>query len=117
MALTQTATNGYEVAWTLGELIRKARKNADLEQQQLADAVGVSRGLVGHWENDRGREPSYRQLVAIATATDFPLEILLSTIGYKSSIAGEPPDLTLVTGTSKTKCSGYTQSPLVASIT
>lgn len=98
MALTQTAANGFEVAWTLGELIRKARRNADLEQQELAEAVGVSRALVGHWENDRGREPGYRQLVAIAKATDFPLDILLSAIGYKSNIAGEPPDLTVHTG-------------------
>lgn len=97
MTLTQTA-NGHEIAWTLGELIRKAREDSELTQEELAEHVGVSRALVGHWEKDRGREPSYRQLRAIAEKTDFPLDILLSAFGYNSHLAGEPP-FDLIQGT------------------
>lgn len=95
MAMTQAAMP--EVVWSLGELMWKARKDAGLDQQAVATELGVSRALVGHWENDRS-EPSYRRLVRFAELTRFPLAVLLSTIGYKSNAAGEPPDLTVLPG-------------------
>ncbi len=98
MAIAQTALS--EIHWSLGELMWKARRNADLEQKDVAVALGVSRALVGHWENDRS-EPSYRRLVKFAELTGFPLDALLSTIGYKSEIAGESPILALVDGQGK----------------
>lgn len=85
------------VVWTLGEYMWKARKDAGLDQEQVAKAIGVSRALVGHWENDRS-EPSYRRLVKFAELTGFPLDVLLSAIGYNLHDAGEPPDLTVHEG-------------------
>lgn len=98
MAITQTALP--EIRWSLGELMWKARKDAGLDQQAVATALGVSRALVGHWENDRS-EPSYRRLVKFAELTGFPLDALLSTIGYKSEIAGESPIWPVITGQGK----------------
>lgn len=98
MAIAQTAIS--QVHWSLGELMWKARKDAGLDQQAIADELGVSRALVGHWENDRS-EPSYRRLVRFSELTKFPLDVLLSAIGYKSDDAGEPPDLTVVRGQGK----------------
>ena len=39
---------------TLGEKIKKARKNAGLTQEQLAEKLFVSRVTVSKWETGRG---------------------------------------------------------------
>jgi len=95
MAIAQTDIS--QVQWSLGELMWKARKDAGLDQQAVADALGVSRALVGHWENDRS-EPSYRRIVKFSEITNFPLPVLLSAFGYKWDEAGETPDLTVLPG-------------------
>lgn len=65
----------------LWQRIRQARKYADLTQQQLADACGVTRGAVALWE---AAEPEHRakpitdNLVAISKTTNVPLEWLLN---------------------------------------
>jgi transcriptional regulator with XRE-family HTH domain len=46
---------------TLGEAMRKARKDAGLEQQDVAEKVGVSRALVSKWERDV-TEPTFRKM-------------------------------------------------------
>lgn len=112
MALTQASDTN---PWTLGDYMRKARRLAGLDQDDVARGIGVSRALVGHWENDRS-EPSYRRLVKFAELTGFPLDVLLSAIGYISNGAGEPPDLKVAGGTPNPKRNGFTQSPLVASV-
>jgi transcriptional regulator with XRE-family HTH domain len=43
---------------SLGTRIRRARERKRMSQQQLADALGVSRGAVNAWENDRARPAS-----------------------------------------------------------
>lgn len=88
---------GQPIIWTLGDYMLKARRQAKLEQKDIAEACGVSRSLVGRWENDLS-EPSYRRLVRFAEVTSFPLDILLSAIGYKPFDAGGPPDLIVHTG-------------------
>ncbi len=57
-----------EMTFTNGELIRKAREDAGLDQRTLATAIGVSRETVCRWETGR-REPSARQVKAIEVAT------------------------------------------------
>lgn len=114
MALPQHST-GEPIVWTLGDYMLKARRDAKLEQKDIAEACGVSRSLVGRWENDLS-EPSYRRLVKFAEVTGFPLDILLSRIGYNLHSAGGAPDLSLIEGNRRAKPSGYTQSPLVASV-
>lgn len=53
---------------TNGELIRKARKEAGLDQAQLAALVGVRRETVCSWETNHS-EPSARQVKRIEKAT------------------------------------------------
>jgi len=36
--------------WTIGDRIRKARRVADMSQQELADAIGVAVARLGNWE-------------------------------------------------------------------
>ena len=57
-----------EMKLTNGELIRKAREDAQLDQRALGLAIGVSRETVCRWETNR-RDPSARQLKAIERAT------------------------------------------------
>lgn len=52
----------------LGDVIRRARLDAEMEQADLAIKIGVSRQLVSRWE--RGQSAvSVAHLVAIADAT------------------------------------------------
>lgn len=104
MALIQHSA-AETVVWTLGDHMYKARKQAKLEQKDIADRIGVSRALVSRWENDLS-EPSYRRLVKFAEVTNFPLDVLLSAIGYISDDAGEPPDLSVIPGQGKGKGRG-----------
>ena len=48
----------------LSETIRELRVQKGLSQQELADALGVSRSTLAHWEN--GRRPEEEHLEDIA---------------------------------------------------
>jgi transcriptional regulator with XRE-family HTH domain len=63
--------------WTLGDRIRKAREVAGLEQQDLADALYMSRAAVSAWENGHSK-PAARKLAVIATVTGVPASWLVS---------------------------------------
>ena len=58
---------------TAQQRIRLARRHAALSQAQLADAVGVQRSAVSHWEAPEGKNPSVKHLreVALVTAVQF----------------------------------------------
>lgn len=73
-------TTQHEVhipVWTLGDRLRKARENAGLSQQELADAIGVARNTVGNGELGDHR-PLPITLRAWADATGVPLTWLLT---------------------------------------
>lgn len=53
---------------TVGELIRKARKDAGLLQADLAVRLGVSEETISRWERNVS-EPSVREAKRIALAT------------------------------------------------
>lgn len=55
------------------ERIRMARRYAGFSQSELAQAVGVQRSAVSHWEAAQGKSPSVSHLreVAMATGTQF----------------------------------------------
>lgn len=36
----------------IGKNLKEYREKANLTQQQVADAIGVSKGAIGHWENN-----------------------------------------------------------------
>jgi transcriptional regulator with XRE-family HTH domain len=57
--------------WTVGNEIRKARKEAGMNQDQLAEAVNVSASTIWNWENGRG-EPTITQFRRIAEVTNAP---------------------------------------------
>lgn len=59
---------GYDAGMELNQRIFKARNDAKLTQQQLADAVGKSRGAVAQWESGEV-QPRRSTLEAIAKAT------------------------------------------------
>ncbi len=52
--------------------IRLARKKAGLTQEQLAEALGLTKGNVSAWENGR-HEASFAQLTAIAEMSGLPI--------------------------------------------
>lgn len=59
---------------SLGQRIREARESAGFTQENLAEAVGVSRTAVARWESD-DIEPKLQNLISIAellhVSTDF----------------------------------------------
>ena len=63
---------------SLGQRIRAARESAGFTQENLAEAVGVSRTAVARWEGD-DIEPKLQNLISIAellhVSTDFLLGI------------------------------------------
>lgn len=75
-SLTDTSVHGTNVSmnittrpkWTLGDRIRKARNEADLSKQVLADHLGVSMRTVTRWESDHV-SPQHDSVVAVAAAT------------------------------------------------
>ena len=58
---------------TQQERIRLARRAAGMSQNQLAQAVGVQRSAVSHWEAPLGKNPSVSHLreMALVTGTQF----------------------------------------------
>lgn len=66
-------TIAMETTAGLGKRIMLARVNAEMRQQDLADAVNVHRSAVAQWETGR-TEPSASKMFAIARATNQPLD-------------------------------------------
>lgn len=60
---------------TLGVRLYMARKKAGLEQEEVAKAIGVSRGTISNWERDKG-EPRLSHLRRLAEITSTPVEWL-----------------------------------------
>lgn len=56
---------------TLGQEIHRAREDAGLSQDELADRVGYSRSYVSKWEKN-SRKPNVAQLQAIMDALNAP---------------------------------------------
>ncbi len=65
---------------TLGEKLRKARKEADLTQEEFAEKMGVSRSAVAKWESDRGM-PDVENLKDIASLLNISIDYLLADDG------------------------------------
>ena len=65
----------------MGAALRRIRTLARRELEDVADALGVSRGTVSGWENGY-RIPSMDQLAELARVYDIPLDTLLDELGY-----------------------------------
>ena len=61
---------------TLGEKLKKARKEAGLSQEQLAEKLSVSRSAVAKWESGKGM-PDVNNLKVIAQLLDVSVDYLL----------------------------------------
>lgn len=59
-----TSATGF----TLGDSLRKARKSANLDQDQLAARLGVSSKTVSRWERDE-HQPPFDMMIRVARIT------------------------------------------------
>ena len=62
---------------TIGQRIKKARKNAGMSQKELADKLKVSASMIGQYENDI-RKPKYDTQQRIAEALGIDIYEILS---------------------------------------
>ena len=68
---------------SLGQHIRAARESAGFTQENLAEAVGVSRTAVARWESD-DIEPRLQNLISIADLLRVSTDSLLGIDSRKS---------------------------------
>lgn len=66
---------------TAQQRIRLARRHSALSQAQLAEAVGVQRSAVSHWEAPEGKNPSVKHLREVAMVTGVQFEWLATGRG------------------------------------
>lgn len=66
------------------ERIRLARRTVGLSQNQLAQAVGVQRSAVSHWEAPNGKNPSMAHLREVALVSGLQFEWLATGRGDMS---------------------------------
>ena len=72
---------------SIGERISTLRKERNLSQGQLADALEVSRQAVSKWENDQS-SPDTIKLIKLAELLDTEVEYLASG---RKPVCEEPP--------------------------
>lgn len=89
--MTEHSTAMAVPTWTLGDRLRKAREFAGLDQDDLAAAIGISRGTVSNYELGRGQKaPKVYVLRDWAKTCGVPLEwILPSTHDVSSESNGQ----------------------------
>ena len=61
--------------------IRLARRTVGMSQNQLAQAVGVQRSAVSHWEAPKGKNPNVSHLREVAQVTGIQFEWLVTGRG------------------------------------
>ena len=65
---------------TMGQIIRRLRKERNLTQEELAEQLGVTFQAVSKWENDSGM-PDISQVVPIANVFGVSTDVLFGTVG------------------------------------
>lgn len=94
MAVTEEAL--WELGWTFGDRLRKARRVTGKSQQEIADLLNVKVGRYSAWEVDAARP---RDVVAVArqieAGTGIPADWLLG-IRTGSRWGGDLPPLHLL---------------------
>ena len=65
---------------TMGQIIRRLRKERNLTQEELAEQLGVTFQAVSKWENDTGM-PDISQVVPIAHVFGVSTDVLFGTYG------------------------------------
>ena len=77
---------------TYGEQIKQAREAQRLTQEQLAEALGVTRQAVSKWEADLSR-PARSKLERLSEVLEVPPETW-AAIDEELEEAAQPPDRT-----------------------
>lgn len=78
------AENGKDGRMTVGENIKRIRKERHLSQRELGEKLGISQQMVGQYENNP-TPPKLETLQKIATALDVPVYILDDRIKYTTN--------------------------------
>ena len=65
---------------TMGQIIRRLRKERNLTQEELAEQIGVTFQAVSKWENDTGM-PDISQVVPMAHVFGVSTDVLFGTFG------------------------------------
>lgn len=72
------------VTWTLGELLAKARKDAGMDQLQLARAIGIGRNTLSTYETGRS-VPPFDVVVRLATACSVDVAWLATGVNAETA--------------------------------
>mgnify|MGYP003388870404 CR=1 FL=1 len=75
MWLDVSMTDTQVPTWTLGDRLRKARESAGLKQEELAEALGLTRHPIADYENDV-RAPKRAIIMAVAMRCGVPVDWL-----------------------------------------
>jgi len=65
---------------TMGQIIKRLRKERELTQEELAEQLGVTYQAISKWENDAGM-PDISQVVPLATVFGVPTDVLFGRYG------------------------------------
>lgn len=65
---------------TMGQIIKRLRKERNFTQEELAEQLGVTFQAVSRWENDSGM-PDISQIVPLATVFDVSTDVLFGMYG------------------------------------
>lgn len=59
------------------EALKSARLKANMTQEEVAEALHVSKGVISHWEMGRGSEPSIGRLIQLADVYKVSIDELI----------------------------------------
>lgn len=79
---------------TFNERLQLLRKERELSQQKVADAIGVSQRAISQLETQSGRVPSAENLRALALFFEVDPEWLLTGKGVRNPVASLSPEET-----------------------
>ena len=78
MGTVRSMTHRIVPAWTMGDRLRKAREQADLSSQQMADHLVVSRNTIRNYESGHTTNIPAAKLAKWAEVTRVPAVWLLT---------------------------------------
>jgi transcriptional regulator with XRE-family HTH domain len=109
--MTLDASGVSVPAWTIGDLLRKAREHAGLEQTELAEDLGISRATVSNYERGHVR-PRKAVVMAWAMRTRVPVGWLQTGQNPRQD-GGPDGGSTLPRLDSNQKPFGYTEAEVI----
>ena len=69
---------------TMGQIIKRLRKERGYTQEELAEQIGVTFQAVSKWENDTGM-PDISQIIPLATVFDDSTDVLFGMYGTNNA--------------------------------